>query len=120
MADYANPNAIVETQWVADHHNDSNVRIVEVDVDTNAYDEGHIPGAVGWNWHTQLQQGVVRDLVTRDELDKLLGSSGIDPHTTDFSSDVVVVSCESINSVSLRTEVMKVSGPRRLEGRRAD
>jgi thiosulfate/3-mercaptopyruvate sulfurtransferase len=82
MADYANPNAIVETQWVADHHNDSNVRIVEVDVDTNAYDEGHIPGAVGWNWHTQLQQGVVRDLVTRDELDKLLGSSGIDPRTT--------------------------------------
>ncbi len=82
MPDYANPNAIIETQWVADHHNDPNVRLVEVDVDTNAYDEGHILGAVGWNWHTQLQQDIVRDLITRDELDKLLGSSGIDPRTT--------------------------------------
>src|SRR3989304_4630470 len=55
MADYAHPEVLVTTQWVADHLNDAKVRVVEVDVDTAAYDQGHIPGAVGWNWQTQLQ-----------------------------------------------------------------
>ena len=82
MAGYANPNALVETAWVADHLDDSNVRLVEIDVDTTSYDQGHIRGAVGWNWHTQLQQGLVRDLVGKDDLDKLIGSSDIDPQTT--------------------------------------
>ena len=50
----AHPESIVETDWVAEHGSDENVRLVEVDVDTRAYDQGHIAGAVGWNWSTQL------------------------------------------------------------------
>src|ERR1043165_5818390 len=60
MADYANPAALVSTQWVADHLNDPNVRLIEVDVDTNAYGQGHIQGAVGVNWTTQLGDPVRR------------------------------------------------------------
>ena len=82
MAEYANQDALVETDWVAGHLNDSNVRLVEVDVDTAVYDQGHLPGAVGWNWRSQLQAGTVRDLVTKDELEKLMGASGIDHGTT--------------------------------------
>jgi thiosulfate/3-mercaptopyruvate sulfurtransferase len=77
MPDYANPHALAETGWVADRLNDPTVRLVEVDVDTTSYDQGHIPGAVGWNWHTQLQQGLVRDLVGKEDLERLLGASGI-------------------------------------------
>ena len=47
-------NVLVSTDWVADHLKDPKVRIAEVDVDTAAYDQGHVPGAVGWNWTTQL------------------------------------------------------------------
>src|SRR5262249_55037169 len=54
MADYAHPETLVSTDWVAQHATDPNVRIAEVDVDTKAYDEGHVPGALGWNWNTQL------------------------------------------------------------------
>jgi thiosulfate/3-mercaptopyruvate sulfurtransferase len=53
-----------------------------VDVDTTAYDQGHIPGAVGWNWQTQLQDNVKRDLIDRSTLEKLLGDSGISNDTT--------------------------------------
>ena len=82
MPDYANPEALVEAGWVVDHLNDPNVSLVEVDVDTTSYDQGHIPGAVGWNWQTQLQQGVVRDLLSKAELEELLGASGIGNDTT--------------------------------------
>ena len=53
MAEYAHPESLVSTEWVAEHGTDANVRLVEVDVDTSAYDQGHIAGAVGWDWHTQ-------------------------------------------------------------------
>ena len=56
--------------------------MVEVDVDTASYEQGHIAGAVGWNWQSQLQQSVRRDLISKDELENLLGSSGIDNNTT--------------------------------------
>lgn len=81
MAEYAHPEALVSTEWVATHGNDPNVRLVEVDVDTSAYEQGHIPGAVTWNWQSQLQQNVVRDIVSRDEMESLLGRSGIAPDT---------------------------------------
>jgi thiosulfate/3-mercaptopyruvate sulfurtransferase len=55
---------------------------VEVDVDTTGYDQGHIPGAVGWNWQTQLQDNIKRDLIDRAALEKLLGESGISNDTT--------------------------------------
>ena len=82
MADYAHPESLVTTDWVAEHGADSSVRLVEVDVDTSSYDKGHIAGAVGWDWHSQLQQTVRRDLVSKEDLEKLLGSAGIDNNTT--------------------------------------
>ena len=81
MADYAHPESLVDTQWVADHGSDANVRLVEVDVDTSAYDQGHIAGAVGWNWQSQLQQSLRRDLLSKSEMEQLLGTAGIDNNT---------------------------------------
>ena len=82
MAEYAHPEVLVSTQWVAEHSNDPKVRLVEVDVDTSAYDQGHIAGAVGWNWQTQLQDNVRRDLIEKAALEQLLGQSGISNDTT--------------------------------------
>jgi thiosulfate/3-mercaptopyruvate sulfurtransferase len=73
---------LVTTEWVAQNLNAPNTRLVEVDVDTTAYDQGHIPGAVGWNWQTQLQDNIRRDLIDRATLEKLLGESGISNDTT--------------------------------------
>jgi len=84
MAEYAHPEVLVSTQWVAEHQNDSKVRLVEVDVDTSAYDQGDIAGAVGWNWQTQLQDNIRRDLIDKAALEKLLGQSGI-------SNDTIVI-----------------------------
>jgi thiosulfate/3-mercaptopyruvate sulfurtransferase len=58
------------------------VRVVEVDVDTAAYEQGHVPGALGWNWTTELCDTLVRDIVPKAKLEKLLGASGITPDTT--------------------------------------
>jgi len=82
MAEYAHPEVLVTTQWVADHVNDPKIRLVEVDVDTSAYDQGHIAGAVGWNWQSQLQDNIRRDLIDKATLEKLLGQSGISNDTT--------------------------------------
>ncbi|HIL30957.1 MAG TPA: sulfurtransferase [Dehalococcoidia bacterium] len=82
MAEYAHPESIVTTDWVSEHGSDANVRLVEVDVDTAAYDAGHIAGAVGWNWKSELQQTLSRDLVTKEGMEQLLGSAGIDNGTT--------------------------------------
>ncbi len=82
MADYAHPESLVSTDWVAEHGSDAGVRLVEVDVDTSAYEQGHIAGAVGWNWQSQLQQPVRRDLASKEEIEQLLGGSGIGNDTT--------------------------------------
>jgi thiosulfate/3-mercaptopyruvate sulfurtransferase len=76
------PNVLVTTDWVAAHAKDAGVRIAEVDVDTAAYDQGHVPGASGWNWTTELCDTVVRDIVPKDKLEALLGKSSIDNSTT--------------------------------------
>ena len=78
----AHPESIVETEWVADNLGASNVRLVEVDVDTSAYDQGHLPGAVGWNWTTQLNDELTRDILTKEQMQRLLGQSGIGRNTT--------------------------------------
>ena len=75
------PSVLVTTDWVAQHATDAGVRVVEVDVDTTAYDQGHVPGAVGWNWTTELCDTVVRDIVPANKLEALLGQSGIDNKT---------------------------------------
>ena len=82
MAEYAHPESLVSTDWVAEHGGDANVRLVEVDVDTSAYEQGHIAGAVSFNWQSQLQQNVVRDIVSRDEMEALLSRASISPDTT--------------------------------------
>jgi len=82
MAEYAHPEVLVSTEWVAAHLHDPNIRIAEVDVDTTAYETGHIPGAVGWNWTTQLNDPVRRDIASKEQFEELMASSGIDKHTT--------------------------------------
>src|SRR5688572_13662170 len=75
-------DVLVDAEWAQSHIDDPSVRFVEVDVDTSAYDEGHIPGAVAWNWTSQLSDGLRRDLASREDLGKLLSVSGIGPETT--------------------------------------
>jgi thiosulfate/3-mercaptopyruvate sulfurtransferase len=82
MAEYKHPEVLVSTEWAAQHLNDPKIRLVEVDVDTSAYDQGHIPGAVGWNWQTQLQDNIRRDLISKQALEQLLARSGISNDTT--------------------------------------
>ena len=75
--DYVHPEVLVDTQWVADHLNDPKVKIVEVDVDTSAYDTGHIKGAIGLDWRKDLQARPIRDLLSKDKLEELLSSKGV-------------------------------------------
>jgi thiosulfate/3-mercaptopyruvate sulfurtransferase len=82
MAEYAHPEVLVSTEWVAAHANDPNVRIAEVDVDTKAYDEGHVPGAIGWAWNTQLCDTLQRDILSQEKFEELMSSSGVTPDTT--------------------------------------
>lgn len=82
MRDYAHPEMLVETDWVAAHLDDDGVRLAEVDVDTFSYDEGHIPGAVGWNWSTQLCDTHRRDILSKEALEALMSAAGITPDTT--------------------------------------
>ena len=81
MAEYTRPKMLVSTEWLEQHLNDPGLRIVEVDVDTSAYDQGHIPGAIGWNWQTQLCDQVRRDILTKEQFERLMGDSGIAPDT---------------------------------------
>ncbi len=82
MSGYAVPEVLVSTAWVADHLDDPNIRLVEVDVDTKAYHEGHAPGALGWSWNTQLCDTVRRDIIPKDRFEALMAASGISNSTT--------------------------------------
>ncbi|HEY7336661.1 MAG TPA: sulfurtransferase [Bryobacteraceae bacterium] len=82
MADYANPQALVSTEWVAQHSKDPQVRVVEVDVDTSEYAKGHVPGAIGWNWTTQLADTLRRDILSKAQFEKLMSESGISNDST--------------------------------------
>jgi thiosulfate/3-mercaptopyruvate sulfurtransferase len=73
---------LVSADWAKAHLDDPNVRFVEVDVDTTAYEQSHIPGAVAWNWTSQLADGIRRDIATREVFSALLRESGIGPDTT--------------------------------------
>jgi thiosulfate/3-mercaptopyruvate sulfurtransferase len=74
-------NVLVETDWLAEHAKDPNVRVFEVDVDTSAYEQGHVEGAIGLNWKTDLQQHPVRDLIDKKQLEQMLGQYGVTPNT---------------------------------------
>jgi thiosulfate/3-mercaptopyruvate sulfurtransferase len=75
-------DVLVSADWAQAHLTDPAVRFVEVDVDTTAYEQSHLPGAVGWNWTSQLADGIRRDIASREEFSKLLSDSGIGPDTT--------------------------------------
>lgn len=82
MAEYTHPEVLVTTDWVSQHKDDSNVAVVEVNVDTTLYDQGHIPGAVGWSWKTQLSDSVRRDILSKDDFERLMRESGINNNDT--------------------------------------
>ncbi|MFB6123201.1 MAG: sulfurtransferase [Haloferacaceae archaeon] len=86
MSEYAK-DVLVSADWVEDNldsfqSDDPDYRLVEVDVDTEAYDEGHAPGAIGFNWETQLQDQTTRDILSKDDFEALLGSHGITEDST--------------------------------------
>jgi thiosulfate/3-mercaptopyruvate sulfurtransferase len=76
VADYAK-DVLVDTQWVQDHLEDENIRIVEVDENPSLYEEAHIPGAIGFDWKTDLQDQVKRDFLGPEDFGRLFGSKGI-------------------------------------------
>ncbi len=82
MSEYAHPGVFVSTEWVAQHLDDPDKKLVEVDVDTEAYDQGHIKGAIAWNWTTQLSDSVRRDILSQAGFEKLMSESGIRPDDT--------------------------------------
>jgi thiosulfate/3-mercaptopyruvate sulfurtransferase len=91
MADYAHPEVLVSTDWLRQNLKTPNVRIVEIDVDPKLYAAGHIPGAVGWDWTTQLQDQVKRDIISKENFEKLNSEAGIK------NSDTVIIYGDSSN-----------------------
>ena len=82
MTEYANPDALVSTDWLESHLDDADVRVVEVDEDTTAYEKGHIRGAVGWNWNSDLHTEVGRDYKDQMGFAELLADAGVGADTT--------------------------------------
>jgi thiosulfate/3-mercaptopyruvate sulfurtransferase len=79
---YAHPEVLVDTQWVADHLSDPNVRLIEADEDVLLYEQGHIPGAVKLDWLVDVQDPVERDFVDREGFERLMSRWGIRNDTT--------------------------------------
>ncbi len=73
----ARDDVLVSTEWVANNLSEPKVKLIEVDVDTTAYDEGHVEGAVGFNWTSQLQDQLRRDIAGKGDIEKLLGEAGV-------------------------------------------
>jgi thiosulfate/3-mercaptopyruvate sulfurtransferase len=82
MTAYANPDVLVETDWLAEHVTDENIRVIEVDEDTTVYEKGHIQGAVSWNWFKDLHDPLKRDYVDQTGLTRLLQNAGVGEDTT--------------------------------------
>jgi len=83
VSNYAHPEVLVDTQWVQEHLKDPKVRVVEVDYDPQSnYNQGHVPGAVLWDWKKDLNDPVTRDILTQKQLEDLLVRSGISEDTT--------------------------------------
>ncbi|HEY7280871.1 MAG TPA: sulfurtransferase [Actinomycetota bacterium] len=82
MAEYTNPDALVDTDWLDHNVSDPGITMIEVDEDTTAYEKGHIRGAIGWNWTTDLHAETGRDYVDQAGLSRLLQQAGVGPDTT--------------------------------------
>src|SRR6266576_2355394 len=79
---YVYPEVLVSTEWLVEHLDDPNIRVVESDEDVLLFDTGHIPGAQKVDWHLNLTDPVLRDYVSTDQFEKLLRQKGIDENTT--------------------------------------
>jgi thiosulfate/3-mercaptopyruvate sulfurtransferase len=82
MTEYAHPEVLVTTAWVAEHLNDPNVRLVESNEDLLLYEIGHIPGAIKIDWVSELNDPVMRDYLDRERFEQLLATKGISNDTT--------------------------------------
>ncbi len=82
MAEYANPDVLVDTAWLESKLDDDSIAVIEVDEDTTAYEKGHIPGAVALNWQTDLHDLPRRDFVSSRQLADLLGRKGVSSEQT--------------------------------------
>ncbi len=82
MTDYAHPETLVTSSWVADHLNDPTVRLIEADEDILLYEVGHIPGAVKLDWHVDVQDPLSRDFVNQQQFEQLMSRWGISNDTT--------------------------------------
>jgi thiosulfate/3-mercaptopyruvate sulfurtransferase len=82
LPSYANRDALIETDWLEEHLDDPGIRVIEVDEDTTAYEKGHIRGAIGWDWSSDLHTPVGRDYVGQERLADLLSVAGVGPDTT--------------------------------------
>ncbi|HWQ91419.1 MAG TPA: sulfurtransferase [Clostridia bacterium] len=82
MKSYTHPEVLVSTDWVKENLGRPGIKLVEIDVDTKVYEAGHIPGSVGFNWQTQLQDQVGRDIIGKTAFEKLMGNAGISPSDT--------------------------------------
>ena len=91
MADYAHPEVLVSTDWLRQNLKTPNVRVVEVDVDPKLYAAGHIPEAVGWDWTTQLNDQLRRDIISKENFEKLNSEAGIK------NSDTVIIYGDASN-----------------------
>jgi thiosulfate/3-mercaptopyruvate sulfurtransferase len=81
--EYAHPEALVTTVWTAEHLKDPKVRIAEVDYDSQAnYRQGHIPGSVLFDWRSDINDHVRRDILSSEQLTQLFRKTGVDAHTT--------------------------------------
>ena len=79
---YIHPEALVDVEWLQGHLADPMVRVIDVDVDTTAYEQGHIPGAVGFNWQKDLQDQVIRAPISKARLEARLSHAGVSNDTT--------------------------------------
>jgi thiosulfate/3-mercaptopyruvate sulfurtransferase len=79
---YVHPEVLVDADWVEAHLHDPKVRLIEVDVDTTAYDQGHISGAVSFDWQKELQDQLVRAPLSQAHLEDLLSRAGVSNDTT--------------------------------------
>lgn len=82
MSRYAHPEMLVDTAWVSANLNNPKVRMIEVDVDAVAFEQGHVPGAVAWSWTSHLCDTVQRDILPKSQFERLMAKSGIDNETT--------------------------------------
>src|SRR2546423_15596983 len=82
MGEYAHPDGLVETDWLAARLDGPAIRVIEVDEDTTAYEKGHIRNSLGWNWFADLHATPRRDYVDQKGLTELLREAGVGPDTT--------------------------------------